>query len=129
MTDQTNMTFLVADDMNNMLVIIKSILHKMGYKQVITVPDGKNAIRVLENQQIDFIISDWNMPVVSGLELLKWVRDNDKMKNLPFLMVTAEVTQESVVSAIQSGVDSYIVKPFAPAILMEKVTKMLNSQN
>lgn len=126
MIDLRNMKFLVVDDMENMRFIVKNTLNTMGIKDVVVASDGKVAIKVLELQQIDFIISDWNMPVVTGLELLKWVRNNDKTKDIPFLMVTAEAEKDHVLSAIQSGVSDYITKPFVPVMLMDKIKAIVN---
>ena len=87
--------------------------------------DGVAALKVLKSQQVDFIISDWNMPNMSGLELLKAVRGDDELKALPFLMVTAEALKDNVVAAVKAGVSNYIVKPFTKATLEEKVDKIM----
>lgn len=126
MKDLQSMKFLVVDDMENMRFIVKNVLNIMGIKDVLVASDGKLAIKVLEREPIDFIISDWNMPVTSGLDLLKWVRRNDETRDTPFLMVTAEAEKDFILSAIQSGVSDYIIKPFEPVKLMDKIKGIVN---
>lgn len=126
MKDLQSMKFLVVDDMENMRFIVKNVLNIMGIKDVLVASDGKLAIKVLEREPIDFIISDWNMPVTTGLDLLKWVRRNDETRDTPFLMVTAEAEKDFILSAIQSGVSDYIIKPFEPVKLMDKIKGIVN---
>jgi two-component system chemotaxis response regulator CheY len=87
--------------------------------------DGVAALKVLQSQKVDFVISDWNMPNMSGLELLKAVRGSDDLKELPFLMVTAEALKDNVVAAVKAGVSNYIVKPFTAEVLTEKIEKIV----
>jgi CheY-like chemotaxis protein len=119
------MKFLVADDMQNIRMIVKSALTSIGCKSIVTVADGKKAIEALQSQKFDFVVSDWNMPVVTGIELLQWVRENDQTANIPFLMVTAERTTEQVMQAAEYGVSNYIVKPFTPNELIEKIKEIV----
>jgi len=121
------MRILVVDDFATMRRIIKNILKQLGYENIVEADDGKAALRVLENQEVDFIVSDWNMPNMSGLELLKAVRADEKLKGLPFLMVTAEALKENIVEAVKSGVSNYIVKPFTAETLKEKIEKIFNN--
>ena len=122
----TKMRILVVDDFATMRRIVKNILKQLGYENIVEAEDGKVALRVLENQQVDFIVSDWNMPNMSGLELLKAVRSDENLKGLPFLMVTAEALKENIVEAVKSGVSNYIVKPFTAETLKEKIEKIFN---
>lgn len=128
MSEIAQMVFLVVDDMPHMLHITKGVLNKMGFQNVITASDGKEAIEILskESSNIGFIISDWSMPVVSGLELFEWVQSSNKYKRNPFLMVTAEKSKEQVMRALTSGVRNYVVKPYAPRDLMDKINQLLN---
>jgi len=123
----SKMRILVVDDFATMRRIIKNILKQLGYENIVEADDGKAALRVLENQEVDFIVSDWNMPNMSGLELLKAVRADEKLKGLPFLMVTAEALKENIVEAVKSGVSNYIVKPFTAETLKEKIEKIFNN--
>jgi len=125
MFDQ-NMKFLVVDDFGTMRRIIKNILSEIGYKNVVEADDGENALKRLQEGGVDFVITDWNMPNMSGLELLTAIRANDATKNIPVLMVTAEAAKENVVNAVQAGVNNYIVKPFTAAVLRERIDLILS---
>jgi two-component system chemotaxis response regulator CheY len=116
---------LVVDDFATMRKVIRNLLKQSGYENIVEAEDGVNALKILKSQKIDFIVSDWNMPNMSGLELLKAVRDDDDLKTLPFLMVTAEALQENVVAAVKAGVSNYIVKPFTSETLDEKIKKIM----
>ena len=118
------MKILVVDDFSTMRRIIKNILRQLGFENIVEAEDGEAAIRKLQSERIDFIISDWNMPKMSGLELLKWVRSHDEFKDLPFLMVTAEAQKENVLEAVKAKVSNYIVKPFTAETLAEKIEKI-----
>jgi two-component system chemotaxis response regulator CheY len=118
------MRILVVDDFATMRRIIKSILKQLGYTNVTEAGDGVEAMTKLRESSFDFIISDWNMPNMSGIELLKTVRADADMANLPFLMVTAEALKENIVEAVQAGVSNYIVKPFTAETLGEKIDKI-----
>ena len=120
-----NMKILIVDDFATMRKVIRNILKQLGYENIVEAEDGVLALRALKSQKIDFIICDWNMPNMTGLELLKAVRADDDLASSPFLMVTAEALQENVVAAVKAGVSNYIVKPFTAEILNEKIGKIL----
>jgi two-component system chemotaxis response regulator CheY len=119
-----NMKVLVVDDFATMRRIVKNILNQIGFKNIIEADDGSSALEVLKKDKVDLIMSDWNMPKVTGLELLKAVRSDESMKDMPFLMVTAEGQKDSVVQTVQAGVSDYIVKPFTADTVKEKLEKM-----
>ncbi|MCA1989125.1 MAG: chemotaxis response regulator CheY [Desulfarculus sp.] len=118
------MKVLVVDDFSTMRRIVKNILRQLGFENIVEADDGETAVRKLETERIDFVISDWNMPKMSGLELLKWVRSHEEFKDLPFLMVTAEAQKENVLEAVKAKVSNYIVKPFTAETLSEKIEKI-----
>jgi two-component system chemotaxis response regulator CheY len=120
-----SMKILVVDDFATMRKVIRNLLKQGGYENIVEAEDGLLALKALKSQKIDFIISDWNMPNMSGLELLKNVRADEELKSLPFLMVTAEALQENVVAAVKAGVSNYIVKPFTSETLDEKIKKIM----
>ena len=120
-----NMEVLVVDDFATMRRIIKNLLKQVGYKNITEAEDGVAALSILKSQKIDFIISDWNMPNMNGLDFLKAVRADNELSGLPFLMVTAEALKDKIVSAIKAGVSGYIVKPFTAETLDEKIEKIL----
>ena len=120
-----DMKFLVVDDYSTMRRIVKNLLHDLGYANVTEADDGKTALPLLQNGSFDFLITDWNMPGMPGLDLLKAVRSNDKLKKLPVLMLTAEAKREQIVEAAQAGVNGYVIKPFTAATLKEKIDKIL----
>ncbi len=124
MAVDTKMKVLVVDDFSTMRRIVKNILRQLGFENIIEADDGETAIAKLETERVDFIISDWNMPKMSGLELLKWVRSHDEFKDLPFLMVTAEAQKENILEAVKAQVSNYIVKPFTAEVLSEKIEKI-----
>ena len=119
-----NMKILVVDDMSTMRRIIKNALKQIGYCNVDEAEDGKGALQRLRNDTFDFVVSDWNMPVMNGLELLKEIRGDGKLKDTPVLMVTAEAKKENILEAIQSGASNYIVKPFTAQTLQEKIDRI-----
>ncbi|PKN33666.1 MAG: response regulator [Deltaproteobacteria bacterium HGW-Deltaproteobacteria-19] len=116
---------LIVDDFATMRKVIRNILKQLGYENIVEAEDGSIALRVLKSQKIDLVISDWNMPNMTGLELLKAVRADEELKVTPFLMVTAEALQENVVAAVKAGVSNYIVKPFTAEAMNEKLQKIL----
>ncbi|KAB8027729.1 response regulator [Fluviispira multicolorata] len=119
------MNILIVDDFPTMRKIIKSVLKQLGYQNISEAEDGQLALNFLKvNPQIEFIVSDWNMPNMTGIELLKMVRADPKLKHLPFLMVTAEADKDNIVEAVKSGVNNYIVKPFNAATMKEKIDKI-----
>jgi two-component system, chemotaxis family, chemotaxis protein CheY len=123
-----DMKFLVVDDYSTMRRIVKNLLHDLGYANVAEADDGKTALPLLQNGSFDFLITDWNMPGMPGLDLLKAVRSNEKLKKLPVLMLTAEAKREQIVEAAQAGVSGYVIKPFTAVTLKEKIDKILGSQ-
>ncbi len=122
------MSILVVDDFSTMRRIVKNILRQLGYDNIIEADDGTTALEVLKREKIDFIISDWNMPQMTGLELLKAVRTSEEWKDLPFLMVTAEGQKEHVIEAVKHRVSNYVVKPFTPETLTEKINKIFEGK-
>ena len=122
-----NMEVLVVDDFATMRRVIKNLLKQVEYKNITEAEDGVAALSVLKSQNINFIISDWNMPNMNGLDFLKAVRADSKLSGLPFLMVTAEALKENIVLAIKEGVSGYIVKPFTADVLNKKIEEIVNS--
>jgi two-component system, chemotaxis family, chemotaxis protein CheY len=122
------MNILVVDDFSTMRRIIKNILRQLGYVNIFEADDGTTALDVLKSEKIQFVISDWNMPRMSGIELLKTVRTSDGWKDLPFLMVTAEGQKEHVIEAVKNRVNNYIVKPFTAETLTEKINKIFEAK-
>lgn len=120
----TDMKVLVVDDFSTMRRIVKNLLKQLGFSNILEADDGSTALDVLKSQKVDFIVSDWNMPKMTGLELLKAVRGDDSLKSIPFLMITAEAKKENIMDALQSGVSNYIVKPFTAETLKEKIDKI-----
>ena len=119
-----NLRFLVVDDFATMRRIIRNLLQDLGYSQIDEAEDGQDALNKLRVSTFDFVISDWNMPVLDGLELLKTIRRDAALAKLPVLMVTAEAKRENIIAAAQAGANGYIVKPFTAAILEEKLGKI-----
>lgn len=120
---------LIVDDMSTMRKIIKNMLTKMGCNDLTEAEDGEPAWKMIQEaheagQPFEFIVSDWNMPQMSGLDLLKHIREDERFKTLPFLMITAEAEQSNVVIAVKAGVSNFIVKPFAITTLKEKIDKI-----
>lgn len=120
-----DLTVLVVDDFVTMRRIVRKILRDLDFENIIEAEDGLAALEVLKSTKIDLIVSDWNMPRMTGLELLKEVRGAEKTKNTPFLMVTAEAQKENIVEAVKAKVSNYIVKPFTAATLEEKLVKIV----
>ncbi|HSM73277.1 MAG: response regulator [Desulfobacteraceae bacterium] len=121
----TTIKILIVDDFATMRRILKNILKKIGFTQIIEADDGSNALKVLEKEKVDLVISDWNMPKMTGIEFLKAVRANTAFKDLPFLMVTAEAQKQNIIEAVQAGVSNYVVKPFTEEVITEKLAKIL----
>jgi two-component system chemotaxis response regulator CheY len=122
-----SLKILIVDDFATMRKVIRNLLKQGGFENVVEAEDGVAALKILQSQKVDFVISDWNMPNMSGLELLKAVRGSDDLKELPFLMVTAEALKDNVVAAVKAGVSNYIVKPFTAEVLTEKIEKIVKS--
>ncbi len=119
-----NMRVLVVDDFSTMRRIVKNILRQLGFMNIIEADDGSTAWEIINKEKIDFIVSDWNMPIMTGIELLRKVRSTDHLEKTPFLMVTAEAQQENILEAVQAGVSNYIVKPFTSEVLKQKIDKI-----
>lgn len=119
-----NMKILVVDDMSTMRRIVKNIMKQLGFANVEEAENGQDALDKLNAGAFGFVISDWNMPVMTGIQLLRAIRADDKLKTIPVLMVTAEAQKENLIEAIQAGVSNYIVKPFTAEVLQEKMNKI-----
>lgn len=128
MDAQQDMSFLVVDDFSTMRRIVKNLLHELGYTNVTEADDGNTALPLLKSGNFDFLITDWNMPGMPGLELLKHVRADARLSKLPVLMLTAEAKREQIVEAAQAGVSGYVIKPFTATTLKEKIEKILSTQ-
>jgi two-component system chemotaxis response regulator CheY len=125
MTNPTDLKFLVVDDFSTMRRIVRGLLKEIGCTQIDEAEDGAAALRMLKAQKFDFVVSDINMPNMNGFELLNAIKQDDSLKHLPVLMVTAEARKEDIVRAAQEGAAGYIVKPFTKATLEEKVQKIM----
>lgn len=121
----TDMRFLIVDDFSTMRRIVRGLLKEIGYNNAEEAEDGSVALNMLKNGKFDFVVSDINMPVMTGFELLSAVKADDNLKHLPVLMVTAEARKEDIVRAAKDGAAGYIVKPFTKATLEEKVQKIM----
>ncbi len=121
----TSITILVVDDFATMRRIVKGNLKQLGFSKIVEAEDGRIALEELKKNKIDLIISDWNMPNMNGLELLKAVKGDESFKKIPFVMVTAEGQKSNVMEAVKAGVSNYVVKPFTPETLEEKLKKVL----
>ncbi|MGK5095356.1 response regulator [Deltaproteobacteria bacterium TL4] len=120
-----DINILVVDDIENMRKLIASMLFKLKYSQITMAIDGRDAWNKLQNGQFDLVVADWNMPQMSGLDLLKAIRGHASFADLPVLMITAEAVKENIVAAAKHGVNGYIVKPFSPATLEQKISDIL----
>jgi len=118
------MKILVVDDFSTMRRIIKNLLRDLGFTNTYEADDGTTALPMLQTGNFDFLVTDWNMPEMQGIDLLRAVRSDQKLKALPVLMVTAESKREQIIEAAQAGVNGYIVKPFTAATLSEKISKV-----
>jgi two-component system chemotaxis response regulator CheY len=119
-----DMDVLIVDDSSAMRRIVRGRLNELGFKNIREAENGQLALDELKKKKADCVVSDWNMPVMTGIELLRAIRADDALKSTPVLMVTGEAKQENVVEAVQAGVSNYIVKPFSAATLLEKLNKM-----
>ncbi len=119
-----NMKILVVDDFSTMRRIVKNLLKDLGFTNTVEADDGKTALPILQAGGIDFLVTDWNMPGMTGIDLLKAVREDPNLVNLPVLMVTAEAKRDQIVMAAQAGVNGYVIKPFTAATLKEKIEKI-----
>ncbi|HNQ04492.1 MAG TPA: chemotaxis response regulator CheY [Thiobacillaceae bacterium] len=119
-----NLRFLVVDDFSTMRRIVRNLLKELDYTNVDEAEDGVVALQKLKSGNYQFVVTDWNMPNMTGIELLRAIRTDDSLKHLPVLMITAEAKKENIVAAAQSGASGYIVKPFTAATLEEKLGKI-----
>jgi two-component system chemotaxis response regulator CheY len=119
-----DMKILVVDDFSTMRRIIKNLLRDLGFSNTDEADDGNTALPMLQTGKYDFLVTDWNMPGMTGIELLQHVRADPNLKTLPVLMVTAEAKRDQIVAAAQAGVNGYVVKPFTAAVLKEKIEKI-----
>ena len=123
------MKILIVDDFSTMRRIIKNLLRDLGFTNTQEADDGITALPMLQNGDFDFLISDWNMPQMKGIDLLKNVRSDDRLKHLPVLLVTAEAKREQIIEAANAGVNGYVVKPFTAEILKEKIERIFERIN
>lgn len=121
--------FLVVDDFSTMRRIVRNLLKELGFVNVQEAEDGVQALAKLRADTFDFVVSDWNMPNMTGIELLRAIRADAKLKHLPVLMVTAEAKRENIIEAAQAGASGYVVKPFTAATLDEKLKKIFQNMN
>ncbi|MFK7159776.1 chemotaxis response regulator CheY [Marinospirillum sp. MEB164] len=121
-----DMKILIVDDFATMRRIIKNLLRDLGFNNTHEADDGQTAIPMLNTGNFDFVVTDWNMPGMTGFDLLKHIRADPDLKDLPVLMVTAESKKEQIIAAAQAGVNGYIVKPFTAAVLKEKIDKIFD---
>lgn len=123
------MKFLVVDDFSTMRRIVRNLLKELGFVNVDEAEDGAVALQKLQAAPFDFVVTDWNMPNMDGLQLLQGIRQNAQLKHLPVLMITAEAKRENIVAAAQAGASGYIVKPFTAATLSEKLSKIFEKMD
>jgi two-component system chemotaxis response regulator CheY len=126
---ENNMKFLVVDDFSTMRRIVRNLLKELGFTNVDEAEDGVVALQKLRGDAFDFVVSDWNMPNMTGIDLLKAIRADAALKHLPVLMVTAEAKKENIIEAAQAGASGYVVKPFTAATLDEKLNKIFKTMN
>ena len=122
-----SLRFLVVDDFSTMRRIVRNLLKELGYTNADEAEDGAVALAKLKSEKFDFVVSDWNMPNMTGIELLKCIRAEPALKSLPVLMITAEARKENIIEAAQAGANGYIVKPFTAATLDEKLAKIFKT--
>jgi len=122
-----NMKFLVVDDFSTMRRIVKNLLKELGFTNVQEAEDGVDALNKLRGGDFDFVVSDWNMPNMTGIDLLRAIRADATLKHLPVLMVTAEAKRENIIEAAQAGASGYVVKPFTAGTLDEKLKKIFQT--
>jgi two-component system, chemotaxis family, chemotaxis protein CheY len=123
------MKFLVVDDFSTMRRIVRNLLKELGFANVDEAEDGAVALQKLQAGGFDFVVTDWNMPNMDGLQLLQAIRSTPDLKHLPVLMITAEAKKENIIAAAQAGASGYIVKPFTAGTLSEKLSKIFEKQN
>lgn len=121
-----NMKILIVDDFSTMRRIIKNLLRDLGFTNTHEADDGLTALPILKNGDVQFLVTDWNMPGMTGIDLLRAVRADEKLSALPVLMVTAEAKRDQIIEAAQAGVNGYVVKPFSAQVLKEKIEKIFD---
>ncbi len=119
-----SMKILVVDDMVTMRRIVKNVLKQLGFSNIEEAENGQDGLQKLRAGQFNFVVSDWNMPVMTGIDMLRAIRADEKLKAIPVLMVTAEAQQSNLVEAVQAGVSNYIIKPFTAETMQEKLAKI-----
>ena len=119
-------SIITVDESSTMRRIIKNTLQKLGFETILEAGNGVEALEVMSKNKVDMIVTDWNMPEMDGLTFVKAVRAKDEYKDLPILMITTEAAKEDILTALRSGVNNYVVKPFTPETLQEKVFKLLD---
>ena len=124
-----NMKILIVDDFSTMRRIIKNLLRDLGFTNTAEADDGTTALPMLKSGSFDFLVTDWNMPGMSGIDLLRQVRADERLKHLPVLMVTAEAKRDQIIEAAQAGVNGYVVKPFTAQVLKERPIVYLYHRN
>jgi two-component system chemotaxis response regulator CheY len=120
----TSIKVLVVDDMSTMRRIVKNVLRQIGFSEIMEAENGQDALAKLKTGEFGLVVSDWNMPIMQGIELLRAIRADEHLKTLPFLMVTAEAQKENLIEAVQAGVSNYVVKPFTAEVLQSKLEKI-----
>lgn len=124
MTLGKNMRILVVDDFSTMRRIVRNLLADLGYENIVEAEDGAPALQIMKTEAIDFVVTDWNMPGMTGIDLLKAIRAEPRYARVPVLMVTAEARRNQIIEAAQAGVNGYIIKPFTAQTLKEKLDKI-----
>ena len=119
-----NMKIMVVDDMSTMRRIVKNVLKQLGFTNIEEAENGKDAFEKIKQGGFGFVVSDWNMPVMTGIDLLRAIRADEALKTLPVMLVTAEAQKENIIEAVQAGVSNYIVKPFTAEQIQEKINKI-----
>ena len=122
-----NMKFLVVDDFSTMRRIVRNLLKELGFTNVQEAEDGVDGLNKLRSEKFDFVVSDWNMPNMTGIDMLRAIRSDPELKHLPVLMVTAEAKRENIIEAAQAGASGYVVKPFTAGTLDEKLKKIFQT--
>jgi two-component system chemotaxis response regulator CheY len=121
---EKNAKILIVDDYSTMRRIVKNLLHDLGYSNTSEADDGRTAWPLLQSGDFDFVVTDWNMPGMTGIDLLRAIRSDPKLAKTPVLMVTAEAQRDQIIEAAQAGVNGYIIKPFTAVTLKEKIDKI-----
>jgi two-component system chemotaxis response regulator CheY len=122
------MKVLVVDDFATMRKIVRNILKQIGFEDISEAEDGNAALRLIKNEQVGLVVTDWNMPNMSGIDLLREIRQNPQTADIPVLMVTAEGLKDNVLEAVKAGVNNYVVKPFTAEVLQEKIETIFKKQ-